>query len=59
MAYDVPKLLTMSQKELDDLFTNSPPGDIPDGEAQGTAIGSRPGARPGTRRRGVVAIAGR
>jgi hypothetical protein len=28
----------MSQKELDDLFTNSAPGDIPDGEAQGTAI---------------------
>ena len=28
----------MSQKELDELFTQSPPGDIPDGEAQGTAI---------------------
>jgi hypothetical protein len=38
MAYDVPKLLTMSQKELDDLFTQSSPGEIPDGEAQGTAI---------------------
>jgi hypothetical protein len=38
MAYDVPQLVTMSQKELDDLFTQSPPGDIPDGEAQGTAI---------------------
>jgi hypothetical protein len=38
MAYDVPQLLTMSQKELDELFTQSPPGDIPDGEAQGTAI---------------------
>jgi len=38
MAYDVPQLLKMSQKELDDLFTQSLPGDIPDGEAQGTAI---------------------
>jgi hypothetical protein len=38
MAYDVPQLLTMSQKELDDLFTKSPAGDIPDGEAHGTAI---------------------
>jgi hypothetical protein len=38
MADDVPQLLKMSQKELDDLFTKSSPGDIPDGEAQGTAI---------------------
>jgi hypothetical protein len=38
MAYDVPQLLTMSQKELDDLFIKSPAGDVPDGEAQGTAI---------------------
>jgi hypothetical protein len=38
VAYDVPQLLTMSQKELDDLFTQSSPGEIPDGEAQGTAI---------------------
>jgi len=38
MAYDVPQLLTMSQAQLDDLFTKSAPGDIPDGEAQGTAI---------------------
>lgn len=38
MGYDVPQLLTMSQKELDDLFTRSAPGDIPDGEAEGTAI---------------------
>jgi hypothetical protein len=28
----------MSQKELDDLFSSSPAGDIPNGEAQGTAI---------------------
>jgi len=38
MAYDVAKLLTMSQAELDALFTNSPVGEIPDGEADGTAI---------------------
>jgi hypothetical protein len=28
----------MSQAQLDELFTNSPPGAIPDGEAKGTAI---------------------
>ena len=44
MAYDVAKLLTMTQKELDDLFTASPPGDIPNGPAKGTAI-----IAPGTR----------
>lgn len=38
MAYDTSKLLSMSQDELDDLFRNSPAGDIPDGEAKGTAI---------------------
>ncbi len=38
MAYDVQKLLTMSQEELDALFTASPVGAIPDGEAEGTAI---------------------
>jgi hypothetical protein len=38
MAYDVSKLMTMSQAQLDELFTNSPPGEIPDGEADGTAI---------------------
>jgi hypothetical protein len=38
MAYDVAKLLSMSQAELDALFTNSPVGEIPDGEADGTAI---------------------
>jgi len=38
MAYDVPKLLAMTQQELDDLFKASPPGDIPNGEAKGTAI---------------------
>jgi len=38
MAYDMAKLLSMSQGDLDALFTSSPVGDIPDGEAQGTAI---------------------
>ena len=38
MAYDVPTLLAMTQTQLDDLFKESPPGDIPTGEAQGTAI---------------------
>jgi hypothetical protein len=38
MAYDVAKLLSMSQAELDALFTNSPAGNIPNGEGEGTAI---------------------
>ena len=38
MAYDVPKLLTMSQAQLDQLFTDSVPGEIPNGEGKGTAI---------------------
>jgi hypothetical protein len=38
MTYDVPQLLGLSQTQLDELFTSSPAGDIPDGEAKGTAI---------------------
>jgi len=38
MAYTIPQLLTMSQAQLDDLFKQSPPGEIPNGEAKGTAI---------------------
>jgi hypothetical protein len=38
MAYDVPQLLKMSQAQLDELFGSSAPGDIPNGEAEGTAI---------------------
>lgn len=38
MAYDVAKLLRMSQAELDALFGASPAGNIPDGEGEGTAI---------------------
>lgn len=44
MAYDVDTLLQMTQDQLDDLFKASPPGDIPNGEAEGTAI-----IAPGTR----------
>ncbi len=43
MAYDVPQLLRMSQKELDDLFSASEAGPIPDGEGDGAAI-----IKPGT-----------
>jgi hypothetical protein len=35
---DVQQLLAMTQSQLDELFTNSPAGDIPNGEADGTAI---------------------
>jgi hypothetical protein len=38
MAFDVADLLRMSQQELDDLFTKSQPGPMPDGQAKGTAI---------------------
>lgn len=38
MAYDVPQLLKMTQPQLDELFTASPAGEIPDGEGKGTAI---------------------
>ena len=38
MISNVQQLLDMSQAQLDELFTNSPPGDIPSGEANGTAI---------------------
>jgi hypothetical protein len=38
MSYDVPQLLRMTQAQLDELFTNSPTGDLPDGEGKGTAI---------------------
>ena len=38
MAYDIQQLLGMTQSQLDELFTTSPVGDIPDGEGKGTAI---------------------
>ena len=38
MAITVSDLLEMSQTQLDELFTNSAVGDIPNGEGKGTAI---------------------
>jgi hypothetical protein len=38
MAYDVPQLLQMSNAQLDELFSSSAAGEIPDGPAKGTAI---------------------
>lgn len=38
MALDAAHLLTLSQAQLDELFTGSPAGPIPDGSAKGTAI---------------------
>src|SRR5207244_12837766 len=38
MAVTVAEMLKMSQAQLDDLFTQSPVGEIPSGEAKGTAI---------------------
>jgi hypothetical protein len=38
MAVTVPEMLKMSQAQLDDLFTQSPVGEIPSGQAKGTAI---------------------
>ena len=38
MAVTVPEMLKMSQAQLDDLFTQSPVGEIPRGEGKGTAI---------------------
>ena len=34
MAVTVPEMLKMSQTQLDDLFTQSPVGEIPSGEAK-------------------------
>jgi mono/diheme cytochrome c family protein len=38
MSGDVKRLLGLTQEELDELFRNSPPGEIPTGRAEGTAI---------------------
>jgi len=38
MAYTVAQLLAMPERDLDDLFSKSPAGEIPNGEANGTAI---------------------
>jgi hypothetical protein len=44
ISLNVDQLLQMSQSQLDALYSSSPPGPIPDREAQGTAI-----IAPGTR----------
>ncbi len=38
MPYTAPQLLGLTQQQLDDLFTASPAGDIPNGEGNGSAI---------------------
>ena len=38
MVADVKELFEMSREQLDALFTNSPAGEIPNGEARGTAL---------------------
>ena len=38
MALDVAQLMKMSQAQLDEFFRNSPAGDIPRGEGEGTVI---------------------
>jgi processive rubber oxygenase RoxA-like protein/cbb3-type cytochrome c oxidase subunit III len=50
MSVDRMQLLRLSQARLDELFHNSPPGNIPNGEATGTAI-----VCPGTLWSGLVA----
>jgi hypothetical protein len=44
MPLDVPHLQTLTPDELDDVFKQSPAGEIPDGEADGTVL-----LAPGTR----------
>ena len=46
----VPDLMKLSQAQLDELFTSSPAGEIPNGEAEGTAI-----IAPGTKLEGTAA----
>ena len=50
MAYTADQLLKMSSRDLDDLFSKSSPGDIPNGEADGTAI-----VAPGTQYSSAIA----
>lgn len=49
-TYDAHKLLSMTQKQLDNLFKASPPGEIPQGRGEGTAI-----IAPGTRLATMIA----
>jgi hypothetical protein len=50
MPYTAAQLLEMSNAQLDELFSNSPAGDIPNGPAKGTAI-----IAPGTKFSGEIA----
>jgi hypothetical protein len=50
MAYNVGNLMGLGHDELDELFSTLPPGDMPDGWAEGTAI-----VAPGTRVSPVIA----
>jgi hypothetical protein len=38
MGLDVQKLIDMSREQLDELFTNSPAGEIPNGDTLGTGL---------------------
>ena len=38
MPIDLPDLLKMEQEELDELFRQSPPGELPDGDADGIVL---------------------
>jgi hypothetical protein len=38
MPHDVPHLQTLTPDELDEVFRQSPAGEIPDGEAEGTVL---------------------
>jgi hypothetical protein len=50
MAYTADQLLEMSGDKLDEIFTNSPAGEIPSGQAEGTAI-----VAPGTKFSSAIA----
>src|SRR2546421_7873138 len=50
MDVDVPQLLETSSDDLDELYRNSDPGDIPRGEAEGTVL-----VAPGTELEGPAA----
>jgi hypothetical protein len=47
---DPKEFLTMSGDQLDDIFRNSPTGEIPSGQSEGTAI-----VAPGTKLTGIIA----
>jgi hypothetical protein len=42
VAIGVKDMLEMSEAELDELFRNSPAGEIPDGDAKGTVLVAKP-----------------